>query len=181
MKTPVLIELAIQTVLVAFAGELRTGPFSLPSATHSLRVGLSLMKWGYEIDVCLGGFFHDVDEDTSLNREFIRNKFGDRAHFLMLACTLDPTLEEKGPGEDELYQRVIKYAEAGDLDPLRIKCADSFDNLGTNACLKPEWQEHAFKKGLNWHVAALRFFPTEALTRELGYLLQWEATRLASK
>jgi (p)ppGpp synthase/HD superfamily hydrolase len=78
MKTPVLIELAIQTVMLAFAGEIRSGPLSIPSSTHSLRVGLSLMKWGYSIEICLGGFFHDIKEDTTFSEEFIKKKFGNR-------------------------------------------------------------------------------------------------------
>jgi hypothetical protein len=97
----------------------------------------------------------------------------------MLACTLDPTLEEKGPGEDELYERVVRYAEGGDLDPLRIKCADSFDNLGTNVCLKPEYQRHALEKGRRWHSAALRFIPQESLTSEFGHLIEWETKRMS--
>lgn len=181
MKTPVLIELAIQTVLVAFAGKIRSGPGSFPTATHSLRVGLALMAYGYPVDVCLGGFFHDLEEDIKNLKAFILEKFGARAHFLMMACTLDPTLEEEGPGEDELYQRVVNFAEGGDLDPLRIKCTDSLDNLRTNVCLKLEYQKHALFKAKRWHAAALRYLPSEMLASDLGHMVEWESRRMEVK
>lgn len=180
MKTPRQIELAIQIVMLAFAEKIRIGKPSIPTATHSLRVGLSLIAQGCEIETCLGGFFHDIAEDTAVGEEYIRNLFGDRVHFLMMACTLDPRLEEDGPGENELHARAVSIAEAQDVHPLIIKCADSLDNLRTNSCLKEDWQRSALARGKRWHASAKRFIPEHPVTAELGFVIERENKRLGT-
>ena len=178
MKTTRQIELAIQIVLVAFAEKIRIGKISIPAATHSIRVGLSLLARGYPMEVCLGGFFHDLLEDTLFGASYIMNLFGARVDYLMRACTLDPKLGDTPEGEQELFDRVEGMAKAGDLDPLRIKCEDSLDNLRTNNCLKREWQLSAVEKGKRWVNAAGRYFPTESLTHELNDMVAREEKRI---
>ncbi len=178
MKTPRQVELAIQIVLVAFAEKMRIGKVSIPTATHSLRVGLALISYGYPIEVCLGGFFHDILEDTLMRETYVKGLFGDRVDFLMRACTIDPKLGDTPEGEQELYDRIVSMARAGDLDPLRIKCGDSLDNLRTNNCLKREWQVAALERGKKWVNAAYDHFPAENLAHELNDMVKREEKRI---
>lgn len=181
MKTPRQIELAMQIVIVAFAEKIRAGKISIPTSTHSLRVGLSLLAYGYPVETCIGGFVHDIEEDTTLGKEFIRGLFGDRVAFLMHACSLDPSIADEAQAENDLFERVVVLARIeGDLDPLRIKCADSLDNLRTNSALKLEWQRGAVGRGSWWHKAACQHLtPEEVLVGELGYIANRETQRLA--
>jgi (p)ppGpp synthase/HD superfamily hydrolase len=178
MKTTRQIELAIQIVLVAFAEKIRIGKVSIPSATHSIRVGLTLLVRGYAMDVCLGGFFHDLLEDTLMGASYIKSLFGERVDYLMQACTIDPKLGDTPEGEQELFDRVVGMAKEGDLDPLRIKCEDSLDNLRSNNCLKREWQLSALERGKRWADAACRYFPDEILAHELKDMVAREGKRI---
>lgn len=133
MKTHKTIDLAMQAVHLAFAGQQRMGG-QAPAATHSLRVGLSLLAYGYSPETAVGGFFHDLLEDTNINKEYILETFGSDVLELVQCCTLDKTLKLKSvdEAEKELEYRVSQLAVVRKFrGPLRIKCADALDNLRT--------------------------------------------------
>lgn len=178
MKPVPKIERAIQLVMLAFADKKRIGPTSVPASTHSLRVGLALISYGYPIEVVLAGFCHDLLEDTDVTCAMIEHLFSPRVAYLTEACTLKPELGDTPPGEDELHSRVVGFAEVGDVEPLIVKCADSGDNLKTNAHLKPEWQVPAYYRGMQWLEAGEKFLPGAAVVEDLAVILGREKIRL---
>ncbi len=177
MKNVQAIERAIQLVTVSFAGKIRTGPTSIPASTHSLRVGLSLITYGYSLETVIGGFCHDVVEDTEVTLEMVERLFNPRVRQLVDACSVDPKLEEQA-GEQDLNTRVVALAAAGDIEPLRIKCADCSDNLKTNKDLKKEFQVPSYESGCYRLAAAQRFFPNDVLTHDLAIIIEREKNRI---
>jgi (p)ppGpp synthase/HD superfamily hydrolase len=177
MKSVQKIELAMQLVITAFSGIRRTGPIDIPASTHSLRVGLSLITYEYPLEVVIGGFCHDLIEDTNVTAKMIERLFNYQVRYLVESCTFNPSLGERA-GEEILNLRVIGLAENGEVRPLRIKCADCLDNLKTNHQLKPESQISAFKSGALRLAAAKRFMPQELLTHDLDIIVARERSRL---
>lgn len=179
MKAAPKIERAIGLVMTSFADKRRIGPTSIPSCTHSLRVGLSLCAYHYPLEVILGGFCHDLIEDTEVTHAMIARLFSPRVGFLVEACTLDPKLGDTPEGEDDLFVRVTGMAGRGDVEPLIIKCADSMDSLKTNEHLRPDWQLAAYRRGDAWWQAARNYLPHDArLLADHGNVLAYEAKRL---
>src|SRR3989344_2935963 len=109
-RVPEKMNLMTQVIIAAFAGKVRVSrkkESSIPSWTHSVRVMLILQSYGYDPDTFLGGGAHDLQEDTIVTHNYIRDLFGERVAFLMGSCSLDPKLGDTPEGEDELYRRVI--------------------------------------------------------------------------
>jgi len=181
MNVPQKIEQAMQLVIAAFAGKTRIGRVSVPQAAHSIRVGLSLLARNCEPEVGLGGFCHDLLEDTHVTTQEILILFGGRVVDLAQLCTIDPVLGNNAEGEAELCERNIKIAEGGDCDSLIIKCEDSLDNLRTNLYLKQEWQVSSYHRGVRWLEAAQRFGALKSLEEDLALMLWREKVRLRSE
>lgn len=177
MKAERKIELAIQLVMTAFHGMVRVGPNRIPMGTHSLNVGLGLLRYGYPLETSLGGFGHDLPEDTEVTLAMIERLFNPTVRMLVAACTLNPGLPEQ-EAEDELFSRVTGMADAGEIRPLIIKCMDSQDNLRTNKDLKQEWQIGQFRRGMRWLGAAKKHFPNDELTKDLEIVLERERVRM---
>jgi len=178
MNVPAKINLAMQLVMTGFAEKIRIGKPSIPASTHSLRVGLSLITYGYSIEIILAGFCHDLLEDTETNKTTIERLFGNHVRFLTEACTISQNLNAEA-GETDLLTRVRRHACDNDIGPLVIKCADSLDNLKTNWTLKPEHQLEAWRKGRNWLTLANQFLsPDNILTEDLRSILNREEKRL---
>lgn len=177
-KVPEKMGLMVQVVMTGFAGKIRIGRkgenFSIPSWSHSLRVMLVLQSYGYSPEVFLGGGAHDLDEDTCLTYDYVKNLFGERVAYLMKACSFIPELGDTHEGSDELFQRVIKIAEEGDFDPLRIKVADSFDNNRGINQLDADWASDSLARGFLWLEAAKRFIPEEAMVKDFKIMLERE-------
>ncbi len=171
------IDLAMNLVMVAFDGIHRIGPQAIPASTHSLGVGLSLIRYGYPLEVCIGGFCHDLVEDTEVTLQMIEHHFGKRVAELVEACTFDPALGERA-GEKSLNERVFALAHAGDCEPLVIKCADCLDNLQTNYVLKPESQVLSYESACERRDAALRYLPDDQLAKDLCIVVAREKMRL---
>lgn len=179
MNAPQKIETMTHLVVGAFASQTRIGPIPIPASTHSLRVGLSLLSYGYEIDLCLGGFGHDLLEDTEVTDRAIEKLFGERVAYLVRMCSIDPALGDTEEGERELFLRVYNLACKGDVGPIIIKCADSMDNLRTNAYLKPKWQVGLYEWGVIWHRHLCNFFRNAPIAEDFKSVLVRESKRLA--
>ena len=178
MKAAGKIELAIHLVTTAFHGKVRIGPGRIPMSTHSLAVGLSLITYDYPIETIIAGILHDTKEDTEVTLAMIQRLFNERVAFLVQATSYKPELGEK-IGEEELNLRVIQYSQIGEIDPLRIKCADSGHNLKTNRHLRPEAQRSAFESGRMRLIAAQKFMRNELLTEDFAIIVDRERTRLS--
>lgn len=162
MREVRLLELMMQLVISKFAGQRRLGPTPVPASTHSLRVGLALLAYDFPLEVVLGGFGHDLIEDTKTTAAMLLKLFGKRVSEIIETCTLDPRVTERS-AEDALYDKVVKAAESGDTAPLAIKCVDSNDNLKTNHQLGRGWQIEALWRGERWYRAGEKFFPENPL------------------
>ena len=177
MNVPAKINLAMQLVMTAFAEKIRIGNTSIPASTHSLRVGLSLITYDYLVEIVLGGFCHDLLEDTEVAPQMIKRMFGDRVLFLTEACTINPT-DGKTEGKRALYDRVVTLARDGEIGPLIIKCADCIDNLRTNYTLKAELQIGAYERGLKWLEAGNCHMESAWLVSDLKSTIKSEERRL---
>lgn len=178
MNVPAKINLAMQLVMMAFAEKIRIGKVSIPASTHSLRVGLSSIAYGCPIETVLGGFCHDLLEDTDVTEAEIYRLFGERVLQLTRSCTLDPALGDTEKGEDELLTRVALLAKDGDLQPLIIKTVDRLDNLRTNDTLKPAAQLKSIERSQRWLETGQQYLSGTRLVEDLRSALDWEKRRL---
>ena len=174
------IEIAIQLCMEAFQGKVRTGPIPIPASTHSISVGISLLKAGCEINTVLGGFCHDMDEDTSVKIPRISQELGERVGDIVQVCTIDTELEKVDWDQAELmlYEQVVARAKTGDLEPLKVKCADSLDNNRTNKDLSVRYQIPLLRYGMRWLVAGKEYIPDFILLSEFELIIAREAKRL---
>lgn len=177
MNVPQKMTLMTQVVMGAFGSNVRIqgrGCPRVPSWTHSLRVMLRLQSYGYPAEVFLAGGAHDLIEDTDITAEFIRKEFGDRICFLTEACTLDPELGDSSAGEIDLHARVARLAASGDPDPLRIKIADSLDNITNIHTLNVDWKGDSLERGYAWLDLARKYITNEALVADFQAMLRRE-------
>jgi guanosine-3',5'-bis(diphosphate) 3'-pyrophosphohydrolase len=91
---------------------------------HSIRVGLSLQQVGYAHEVILGGFLHDVVEDTEASIKEVQIQFGPRVAELVEAMTYNQKLNAQNQSRDS----IDRCKQLG-KDALAIKAADLLDNL----------------------------------------------------
>ncbi len=166
MKPRIVIAQAMTLVSKAFEGKFRTGPQRIPSATHSIRVGLHAVAASRPMTAVAAAFAHDLLKDTTTSPELIVSTFrdiGEQVLRLVQACTLKPDLGDTSEGEDELFWRVHTLAEQGNKEPLWIKSVDSYDNLQTNHQLQVESQMPALARGQRWLESLQRHLPNEKL------------------
>lgn len=90
---------------------------------HSVRVGTRLWRDGYPIETVLGGFLHDVLEDTSVTREKLAEMFGPEVAGIVAANTKDMSVEKTSRG-----QELIARCAAHSVEAAVIKAADILDN-----------------------------------------------------
>ena len=93
-----------------------------PTLLHSIRVGTYLYNNRYSQNIVLGGYLHDIIEDTEIDNKLIEEKFGKSVLDIVLANSKDPSLAEDT--NQELLQRCLAYGE----DALVVKTADILDN-----------------------------------------------------
>lgn len=174
------IEEAINLVMTAFKGKVRIGPFLVPASTHSISVGLILLKAGCTIETVLGGFCHDMDEDTDVKLLEIGHKFGPRVRKIVSVCTIDTELEKvyEVKAEMLLFEKVVMHTKNGDLEPLKVKCADSLDNLRTNRDLPMNWQIEALERGIRWLVAGKEYLGNFIVLEDFELVVNHEKRRL---
>lgn len=171
------VDLMTDIVRAGFAGIMRINTKSsprVPAWTHSIRVMLMLQSYGYHHEIFLGGGAHDLLEDTIITYEFLVRNFNKRVADLAAACTFKAELGDTAEGQEELFKRVVGYAEAGDKDPLRIKVADSMDNNRNISSLGAKWAPELLRRGFLWLHAAEQHIPREALVEDFRVLLNRE-------
>jgi (p)ppGpp synthase/HD superfamily hydrolase len=175
------IEKAILLVLEAFEGKVRIGPTPTPASTHSLSVGISLLKSGCAIDTILAGFCHDMDEDTHIKIPQIVEILGERVGEIVTVCTIDTELEKShwNLAELKLYEQVIDHARQGNLEPLMVKCADSMDNNRTSKDVPIDWQVPMLRYGIRWLEAGKVYIPDFVLLEEFELVINRERKRLS--
>jgi GTP pyrophosphokinase len=175
------IEAGIHLTMEAFRGKVRIGPVPIPASTHSISVGISLLKAGCEVDTILGGFCHDMDEDTDVKIPRIIQDLGERVGDIVSVCTIDTELEKTNwdLAELRLYEQVIARADQGDMEPLKVKCADSLDNNRTSKDIPMKWQIPMLRYGIRWLEAGKKYLPGFILLEEFELVINRERKRLS--
>jgi len=97
-----------------------------PALFHSIRVGSHLYENGYEREVVIGGFLHDVLEDgLDISEEILEKEFGREVLLIVKANSKDETIEDKQEKKKDLIARCISEGEKASI----VKSADLLDNF----------------------------------------------------
>ena len=115
------IEEAIKFLVLAI---MSSGRNPKPVIVHSIRVGMHLDKLGFEKSVVTAALLHDVIEDTAVEIEDVKQKFGETVAQLVAANSFDETIDDKTERYKETYTRCYRAGKQA----LIIKTADIYDN-----------------------------------------------------
>lgn len=97
-----------------------------PVLFHSMRVGTHLFENGYDRDVVIAGFLHDVLEDgTDISEEILRTEFGENVLKIVKANSKDESIEDKQKKKEDLIGRCIETGEEASI----VKAGDILDNF----------------------------------------------------
>ena len=112
-------------VINAHWGQIRKGEPDKPMIMHPFSVGKVLEEYGYDDNVVVAGYLHDVIEDTKYTFDDIKEEFGeDVAHLVKGASEPDKSLSW-----EERKQHTISETKKLSLRNKVIICADKIDNL----------------------------------------------------
>ena len=121
------VELAITTAIEAH-GLRRRKAGSAFEATHALSVGLIVSDFGGAEDSVVAALLHDTLEDTLLDQEVIRDRFGD----YVLAIVTDLTEPEKTVPWRRRKEAYIECLRQSPRDESRsVASADKIHNLSS--------------------------------------------------
>lgn len=95
-----------------------------PTLLHSIRVGSWLYANGYETNIVIGGFLHDIIEDTDTTEQEICEFFGLEVAAIVQANTKNAAILEKNLQNEELLKRCLATHEKAAI----VKAADILDN-----------------------------------------------------
>lgn len=97
-----------------------------PALFHSILVGTHLFEQGYERDIVIAGFLHDVLEDgTDISEELLQVEFGKEVLRIVKANSKDETIEDKQAKKEDLIKRCIGTGEDASI----VKASDILDNF----------------------------------------------------
>ncbi len=160
----------IRLVLEEFTGKQpRFGQFPVHPAFHSIRVGLDLIKYGFPLPVCFGGFGHDFDEETDVDMVLIHHVFGRMVKIYIQVTSLHPRFngEHSDESEDELFEQVKDFTEkTKDIGPIGIKCVDSMDSVRGAKYCPADWAPKLLRRAERWLA-----FGTPYLSRDYNDLV----------
>ncbi len=95
-----------------------------PTLLHAIRVGSWLYFHGYDTDIVIAGFLHDIIEDTDVTAQEIDEAFGEEISIMVVANTKNTNITEKKLRNDELIKRCLLNSEKASI----VKAADIIDN-----------------------------------------------------
>ena len=98
---------------------------SKPAILHSIKVGLKLLNYNYELNIIIAGILHDILEDTEVSYNELTNEFNQEITEIVMANTFDSTIEERFEQGKELIQRCVKYGKKAMI----VKTSDRLDNI----------------------------------------------------
>ncbi|PID52745.1 MAG: hypothetical protein CR972_00525 [Candidatus Moraniibacteriota bacterium] len=97
-----------------------------PVLFHSVRVGTDLFCRGYEKDIVIAGFLHDVLEDGAhVTAEMLTAEFGLQVACIVQANTKDQKITDKNTQREDMIKRCIATGEAATI----VKAGDVLDNM----------------------------------------------------
>jgi len=95
-----------------------------PTYFHCIRVGLRLREKGYDGNIIVAWFLHDLIEDTSVSYDDIACDWSVDIADIVLATTKDMTLEKSIRNNDLMYRAATHSYESA-----LIKAVDLIDGL----------------------------------------------------
>jgi len=96
-----------------------------PILFHDIRVGVYLYENGYDEDIVLAGFLHDMLEWSEIGEQLLRQEFGDNVTRLILANTKNRSIENSENRINESVKRCVDNSEKA----LIVKSADIMDSF----------------------------------------------------
>lgn len=120
-----------------YAGELhgrqRRKGSGIPFLAHLLGVAAIVLEDGGEEEEGIAALLHDAVEDhprAGLTEMEVRNRFGSRVHWIVMACTEPDALEQgrKGPWEDRKKRYIAQLRATTAPEVLRVVTADKLYN-----------------------------------------------------
>jgi (p)ppGpp synthase/HD superfamily hydrolase len=116
---------ALETARAAHASQFRNGARSVPYIDHPLAVAECLAAHGFADEVLAAALLHDVVEDSEMEVEDVRARFGERVAELVAALTEDDSIDGYEERKEEQRRRA---ADAGS-EALAIYAADKLANV----------------------------------------------------
>lgn len=126
-------EQAIHFVEKAFAGQKRIKE-DIPLSFHSIMVGYMLKDSGYNKEIILTGFLHDIIEDTEYTYEDIVRLFGETIASNVLKVSEDTTITDWTKRKEEFFNRMTSWSK----EIFLVELADKLQNLLSDY---NEWKE----------------------------------------
>lgn len=117
-------EQAIHFVEKAFAGQKRIKE-NIPLSFHSIMVGYMLKDSGYNKEIILTGFLHDIIEDTEYTYEDIVRLFGETIASNVLKVSEDTTITDWTKRKEEFFNRMTSWSK----EIFLVELADKLQNL----------------------------------------------------
>ncbi|QGN06907.1 HD domain-containing protein [Halorhabdus sp. CBA1104] len=115
------IERAIVYLVTSFEA---SGANPKPVVLHSVRVGMDLYNRGYEKQIVIAGFLHDLIEDTDVTRDDIAAHFGAEVAAIVAATSFDRAIEDYTERYRDTFDRCVEMGRP----PVLVKAADTLDN-----------------------------------------------------
>jgi (p)ppGpp synthase/HD superfamily hydrolase len=125
---------AFETARTAHAGQVRNGSGGRPYIEHPLTVAEQLAEYGCSDTVLAAALLHDVVEESDIEIEQLRERFGDRVAELVAALTDAEEIESYELRKDVHRANV----EAAGREALIIYAADKLANI---RALRPVYAE----------------------------------------
>lgn len=121
-----LVKEALETARKAHAGQIRTGSSDgMPFVEHPIAVAERLAGHRFDDEVLAAALLHDVVEKGSVERDEVRERFGDRVADLVEALTEDASIASYEDRKAEHRRRVANSSPAA----LAIFAADKLTNV----------------------------------------------------
>lgn len=120
-----LVRAALETARDAHAGQIRNGSGGRPYIDHPVAVAETLSEHLTGEEALAAALLHDVVEDSELEVEDVRGRFGERVGEIVDVLTDDESLEPYAARKSEHRDRV----EASDEEAKAIYAADKLTNV----------------------------------------------------
>lgn len=109
----------------AHKGQVRKSEREKPMVIHPIMVANILKEYGYDDNVVMAGYLHDVVEDTDYNIENIKETFGEDVASLVYEAS-EP---DKSKSWEERKKHTIENTKNLDIRHKALICADKISNL----------------------------------------------------
>lgn len=120
-----LVELQIEQAIQYLVKKINlSGTNSKPVILHSIEVGLYLFQAGYDLNVVIAGFLHDLIEDTDTSANEIKNTFNKKVADLVEASTLNKEIKDPIAQYIDSFDRAKKMGK----EALLIRAVDLYFN-----------------------------------------------------